>query len=192
MFPGGMHPLAGGTAAQRNMPMAESYLPLEAQKEIPFLAEPIKAYRCWTLDYRRDRKQEPALRSVTYRIRWPARKEMRAHCLVQWSQAFRNKTVNVTSTLERHNCPNMRHKCGIYSLKNKDDLRYWAGAPNVVGAIRILGSALVWGRFFEYEKGYLSEFAYPLEIFGFNGKWLKDPTEELEIISYQYGIALEL
>lgn len=133
-----------------NIPMLASSLPSDA----PFCIEPIVAYRAWGIGFRK-RTGKPVLRSVTYKTNWPPRRPMRAHCIEQFMTSYKGGKW----WAPKHSCPDNNHRCGIYALKNEDDLRQWVYLPAHVGGLVVL-----WGHVYLYEKGYIAEYAYPLAL----------------------------
>lgn len=164
-------------------PMSTESLRNAAQEEIPFLVEPFTSYRAWTIDI--ESRKEPFLRSITYRIGWPKRRPFRSHCMTQWYKTHRDSP---SPRAYSHSAPDMEHRCGVYSLLDEKDCSKWQmGRVNV-----IFGSVKVWGKVFKYEKGFLSEFAYPYEIIGIGDRWAEDPEKLVYKISESYGMAIKL
>lgn len=151
-------------------------------KEAPFAIEPIVAYRAWTVDKTRPHRG-PFLRSLTYRVPWPERRPMRAHCLAQFGASLRERIA--PPMLARHRCPDANHRCGIYALRYQEDIVKWATSPNhVAGIVRL------WGRVYLYEKGFIAEYAYPLRLIYRNSAELI-PDEVLEELSDSYGVEID-
>jgi len=171
------HPMMPGSNLGN---MAESLLPKEAQEVVPFLVEPYRAYRIWTINFKK--RKYPALQSITYRALWPPRQAFRSHCLIQWGKTYRDQPEGGSLN---HSAPNMEHRCGIYGVKEKDDLNAWSRGRSCV----VIGEVLIWGKVFEYQHGYISEYAYPIEIVGYEGDWKEyDPIEVIHELSEVYGI----
>jgi len=162
--------------------MFTSSMPKVAQETIPFLVEPIIAHKVWTIGF--NKKGFPVLRSLTYKIRWPYKKPLRSHCMAQWTNSYRKALY----TMIKHSAPNMQHKCGIYSLKEMKGIDYWTTSRTNA----IYGTIALWGKVFEYEDGYLSEYAYPKTINGFSDKWDQNPEELIYEISNLYEVEVRL
>lgn len=163
--------------SQKMGPMSTGSLSEKPQENIPFLTEPYRAYRCWKVNIDKD---PITLNSITYNIEWPIKEKMQADCMANEKWKIDNP----------HKTPNMSHKCGLYSVKEefKENLDLWGrGKKNIV-----FGIVLIWGTVFEYEKGYLSQYAYPLEIYALRGEWELEPEEIIPILADEYGIASDM
>lgn len=171
-----MYPIA----ATKFGDMSAASLPENPQEEIPFLIDPYRAYRLWEVKIENDL---PILSSITYKSNWPPREVFKSECLTQkkLSQTRQNFT-------DPHDAPNVKHKCGIYSVKNKEGLLNWASGKRHI----VAGVVLCWGKVFEYEKGFIAECAYPLEIFDCHGSWNHDQKEVLQALGTTYGIAISV
>lgn len=160
--------------------MSAANLPANPQEEIPFLIDPYRAYRIWEVrvDY-----DIPTLSSITYKSNWPHREVFKSECMTQIRWASSKQPFD-----NPHPAPDKDHKCGIYSVKNKAGLANWTRGKKHI----VMGVVLCWGRVFEYEKGFIAEYAYPLEIFDHAGNWEYDPREVLEVLGRAYGIAISV
>ncbi len=145
--------------------------------EIPDLAEPIKAWRCWNLD--RPNEWPPLLRSPNSGVMWPP--------VDGWgSKVIRNPDRNfITATCQDvwgdpevscPCCPSPSPKghggsgCGIYGYKTIEDmawdwpLRGLSRYGQSFTPVRVLrpplvwGRVLLWGKVFEHDRGYRAEF----------------------------------
>jgi hypothetical protein len=124
-----------------------------------FDSEPIIAYRVWGLSWLNGEPE--ALRSITYRIRWPKRKPMRAHCLF-------NIRSGKPSVHPSEDAPVIGHTCGIYAVKTVEQTETWRPAAynraELEKEIKIVGTVALWGRVLRHANGYRAEMAYPQEI----------------------------
>lgn len=162
-------------------PMLELALPTDAPcQDVPFAIEPISAWRAWSVVDRHDRG--PTLRSITHHAWWPHREAMRARCLTQTRAIIQQRTPTVL----RHSCPHNGHRCGIYALREEDDLRSWATT-----SFHVAGRVKLWGRVYLYERGFIAEYAYPVAI-TFRVSEECVPDEQLERLCESYGIDLEV
>ena len=110
-------------------------LPTEVQ------AEPILAWRSWTLTGRRD-GEGLLLRPVTAGSRaWRPREVAQATCRLAWS----------------HEAPNADCSCGLHATRELDFLRR-TRCPAVLGRVAL------WGRVIEHEHGYRARYAYPQRL----------------------------
>jgi len=104
-------------------------------------AEPILAWRSWTLTGRRD-GEGLLLRPVTASSRpWRPREIAQATCRLAWS----------------HEAPNQDCSCGLHATRELDTLRK-TRCPAVVGRVAL------WGRVIEHEHGYRARYAYPQRL----------------------------
>jgi hypothetical protein len=110
-------------------------IPLERE------AEPILAWRSWTLTGRRD-GDGLLLRPVTAGSRpWRPREIAQATCRLAWS----------------HEAPNLDCSCGLHATRELETLRR-TRCPAVLGRVAL------WGRVIEHEHGYRARFAYPQRL----------------------------
>ncbi|MGH9000692.1 MAG: hypothetical protein ACRDY7_15035 [Acidimicrobiia bacterium] len=136
----------------------------------------IKAYRAWSA---RETDGGLRLRSIWFpddRV-WPPFTRLEAECNACLLRRF------------RHRAPKVGHSCGIYAMKQPDDLFAWAldntppgGRPVVVGEV------WCWGTVVEGTLGYRAQFAYPAS---FLGAWFAAPAVEaryLAVLSSAYGV----
>lgn len=177
----------------------EGNLPRQAEGIIPFAIEPIEAWRAWRAV---ETRQGLRLASITYRVRWPVRKPMRAHCLRQlnraaWESHQRYMVSLPHMGLRPHLCPNMEHRCGIYALREEDAARKWASS--MLGGLaggNVVGRVLLWGRVLLYEHGYIAEYAYPLSISGYTEPKIEtDQSNVPQIVEHlarRYDLEIEL
>lgn len=185
------HPLAvarmgiGGRGVQA--PMATNGIRTADLADPVFLIEPFRAWRAWEVVKHPHRGM--LLRSLTYRVHWPPRRSFRAHCLREWSFPAMQQEVT-----EKHCAPDVGHRCGVYSVKNREGARAWGGGG---GRVMVLGIVLVWGKVIEHEDGYLAEYAYPLafEELGNAAAWESagwEPEQVLPRLAERYGVANEV
>lgn len=142
-------------AATSKMPMQgmvpDEELQATYELERPFYIEPIVSWRAWKCSFDGD---TVVLRSITYqRVVWPNREELKAECQRE-----------ILARLPGHVAPNQTHGCGIYSVKTSEDALLWALA-NRNGPVRVIGEVKIWGRILQYERGYISEYAYPANFY---------------------------
>lgn len=104
------------------------------------LAEPILAWRAWTLNEGR-RGCGPLLQPIADSNRsWPVREPARAAC-----------------PRRIHLAPAFDCTCGLHATRGPDLLRR-ARDPAVVGTVAL------WGRIVEHDHGYRAAFAYPQRL----------------------------
>jgi hypothetical protein len=114
----------------------------------PFLAEPVIGWRAWGL---RRRSRELELVALTdERGAWPARKELVAAC-----HPYRGARLQVPV---HGSAPVFGCSCGIYA---SDSLRSLALSAGAFPPVPVVGTAAMWGRVIEHDRGYRAEFAYP-------------------------------
>jgi hypothetical protein len=95
-----------------------------------------------------------------------------------WPPFQRFEARCMTSLLAwRHVPPLPRHTCGVYAMKDADDVWEWIrqdgpgdGRPVVVGEV------WCWGLVLEGNAGYRARYAYPASFLGFR---FLPPDEEL-------------
>jgi hypothetical protein len=145
-----MSPLPQGTKISK-MPMAwHKDLPVEEMDpddDWEFFVEAFQAWKAWRVV---EVDGVLLLESITYRCRWIPRQEMVASC--------HNKSTQ--TDIGPHLTPNIRHGCGIYSVKEKEDAYQWFKWPSEQDTV-VYGRVSIWGNIFKFTKGYISEFAYP-------------------------------
>lgn len=136
--------------------------------EVPLYIEPFKSWRTWGIDIQSSSVQ---LKSITYKIKWPHKKVMRAHCLLQWRN--RNKKTHPYENVNPHgvhSAPNLKHGCGIYSTRVRKDVSLWHPSTT---ELRVVGEVKIWGKTLCFKKGFVSEFAYPTCIFVDPSSWTR-------------------
>lgn len=105
------------------------------------LAEPLHAWRTWTLVGSRD-ASEVRLAPIAGDGRpWPPRQPAIASCTRHRSHAG----------------PELDCTCGLHAVSSPDDLRR-ARDPAVLGTVAL------WGRVVEHERGFRASFAYPQRL----------------------------
>ncbi len=133
---------------------------------IPTLGEVygvIEAWRGWRVDIERV-MCDPRSLSVTYRLKsvsfndmWPAKRPM---------ESEDGRTVE----------SKVAHGSGIYTLKEPEYALFHAGLPHGV-----LGRVAIWGDIIEHEKGYRSQYAYPIKLIEF-------PGQDWAALGKEYGV----
>jgi hypothetical protein len=111
--------------------------------------EAFQAWRSWRVV---EWDGELILQSITYKdTNWIPRQEVIAEC----RPSLGGKVPEIP-----HPAPDPRHGCGLYSVKSQDSAAKWL---NYVPTKQcgVFGRVSIWGHIFEFERGYLSEFAYP-------------------------------
>ena len=152
-----------------------------AREDVPMYIEPYRSYRCWQVLV----EENPVtLKSISYSTKWPAREAFHATCMTQVYRGF-----SATEPIG-HDTPSLHHVCGIYSVKEgvKDRLEEWCRNKKHV----VYGVVLVWGKVLEFEEGYLSEYAYPLEFYDHAGGWDYEPVEVMRELARIYGCAMDI
>ena len=141
----------------------------------PLLIEPITAWRAWEIYESKNRGV--LIRSVTWKMRWPPRKPVRAHCLSQIRGTIR--------AAPPHSAPDVEHRCGLYAVKNEEQARGWA-RTSANNRLRIVGKVQLWGRVLVFTEGYLAEYAYPACFLNEDGK----AGMFAELMAERYAVAL--
>jgi hypothetical protein len=124
-----------------------------------FDTSPIIAYRVWQVTL--DDGEPQNLRSLTYKIRWKPLRPMRAHCL------YSMKPLVQPTPVWHHpdeQCPCLRHTCGIYAMKDTENLESWGGTYDNPSLLRVVGRVSLWGKVLQHELGYRAEYAYPVSF----------------------------
>ncbi len=186
---GGWGPYISGMPMQS--PQPENAL---SDIEVPLYIEPFKAWRCWTVSVEKD--HSVSLRSITYKIRWPRSKAMRAHCLYQWRKgrniesAPNSNNQRMVELYGKHTAPHLKHGCGIYSTRERKDTGLWA-VNSATTELRVVGEVKLWGKALCFEKGFVSEFAYPTSIFVDPQSWKRlSKHHQVDITPYELMNAL--
>jgi hypothetical protein len=149
--------------------------------EAPDFAEPLEAWRVWTV-VRRD--GEYSLRSVVQRTLWPAGEPLTAECLRRrMFPSFRRRT---------HAVPTSACECGIYGAGLNHIGQYIADSP-FRGVARVLGRVSLWGAVIECERGLRASHAYPLRIYvpADAGKPWRISWEDVAFGLWRYGVPIE-
>lgn len=151
--------------------------------EIPLFIEPFKAWRCWTVSVESNIIR---LKSITHKVKWPYRKPMRAHCIYQWrKRRLHPEDIRYNGIYNSHSAPNLKHGCGIYSTREKRDTNLWV-VNSAQTQLRVIGEVKLWGKTLCFEKGFVSEFAYPTSLFINPDGWDRlKPEHKMDITPYE-------
>lgn len=127
------------------------------------LADPILAWRTWTLVGSPDGDEVRLLPLFGDRRPWPVRDPARATC----------------TRRGRHAVPGLDCTCGWYATHGHETLRHSRDPA-------VLGTVALWGRIVEHELGFRAEFAYPqrlrLVCFLCFWQWGADRTRDPEVV----------
>jgi hypothetical protein len=115
------------------------------------VAEPITGYRVWNLSD--DGANGPLLHPVGPGVdEWLPRRPIRARCGASPILSFFRRP---------HDAPDPRCRCGIYAARSLGELDRprpaWPPPP-------VAGTASLWGRVVEHERGWRAAFAYPSRL----------------------------
>lgn len=175
----------------------------DTEIEIPDLAEPIVAWRCWALT---GDDTTPVLQSPASGIVWPP--------VSGWdSDVIRDRDRNFISAYCRnkdHPCesaPSANTKghigvgCGIYAYKTIEALswdwplsgmsRYTPLNTNPPWTRLVWGRVLLWGRVFEHDRGYRAQFARVDSLVQVPWLGFVQP-QELATVAEFYGVGYEV
>lgn len=131
-------------------------IPVEEREkdEWEFFPQAFEAWRAWRIV---ELDGILLLQSVTHRTNWLPRQEFIAECLPI-------KKDGVVIRKHVHAAPDLEHGCGIYSLKSAEGAMMWAN-EYLRTDTRVYGKVSIWGTCFKFQKGYLSELAYPSNLY---------------------------
>jgi hypothetical protein len=105
------------------------------------LAEPIHAWRTWTLVGSRDGSRVRLAPIAGDGRPWPPRRPAAASCIRRRS----------------HVRPELDCTCGLYAVESPDELRRTRDPA-------VLGTVALWGRIVEHEHGFRAALAYPQRL----------------------------
>lgn len=174
-----------------------------AEIEIPDLAEPIVAWRCWVLA---GDEETPVLRSPASGIVWPP--------VGEWvSDVIRDRDRNFITAYCRseddpcESAPTAVTKahagvgCGIYAYKTIEAMawdwplsgmsRYTPLNTTPPWTRLVWGRALLWGRVFEHDRGYRAEFARVDSLVQVPWLGFVQPVELARVAEF-YGVGYEI
>lgn len=155
--------------------------------EIPDFVEPVRAWRCWHLIRHQEDPTWFRLRSPNRSIIWPPGGHLTAVCDgIIWP--FGGLTSSPRpSPFPCDFGPSLHGGagCGIYGFKTiprlAQDYPIWGGG---VGAERVWGEVLLWGRVFEHDLGYRGEFARVESLLMLPTAWESETSDVAAI----YGV----
>lgn len=149
------HPLQAVHAQSSRLVMTTP-VPEDQLEDYQLYIEPFVAYRAWAIICDEE-DQKVKLRSITYKIPWPAGYPLEAGC---YQMAYGSKP-------DPHDCPDAAHSCGIHAVKEEEDAVAWMGAgfTALKPELRCYGTVKLWGKVLRYTKGYLAQYAYPTAIY---------------------------
>ena len=155
---------------------------------VPDLAEPIEAWRCWSVEPGWDPSRPLLLHSPALMTMWPPARDRESYVFRGEQRHYITARCAVSSNtlkgLEEHDCPSalgVGHSgkgCGIYGYKTVADLawdfpcgallkyRSHLGriAAQVDASTLIWGKVLLWGNVYEHERGYRAQYAQVKEL----------------------------
>ena len=116
-------------------------MPMRLETPVATLAEPIHAWRTWTLLGSRDGAQVRLAPIAGDRRPWPPRRPAEASCTRHRS----------------HVRPELECTCGLHAVESPDELRRTRDPA-------VLGTVALWGRIVEHEHGFRAALAYPQRL----------------------------
>lgn len=187
-FPKGVPPIAGAITSK---PMQWPNGAVVEEDDWEFFPEAMKSWRAWrvinhSVDEEPDMLTDGVLmlQSITYRTIWTPKQEMIAECVPM------RLTADPATKSHTHSSPDLKHGCGIYSVKTEEQALEWRKYRPYDTVV--WGKVSIWGHVYKFTKGYLSEFAYPSQIFVPDdlGTWNERITPEMLALelSETYGI----
>ena len=116
--------------------------------------EPITGWRLWGLST--NPPGAPVLLPGGAGVgEWPARRRFEARCAGE-SRFGRRPLADA-----QHPSPSLACTCGIYASASLRDL---TSSTRALPALSVVGTASMWGRTIEHERGWRSEYAYPARL----------------------------
>ena len=120
--------------------------------------EPTVAWRKWLVD-----EEDGLLRSLYKDVVWLPMHKTEAHCYRDRGQLIAGGRCSTA--------PNPRCVCGIYAVKQEDEVHRFGRARESLAAaapsprtLTVIGTVSLWGRIIETDRGYKAEYAYPYEL----------------------------
>ena len=140
---------------------------------VPDKISPEIGWRVWLVVARADGLRLHS--AVQARVEWPVRRELRAECRrLPTPEALGRITAGVATP---HSAPDEScgagggHGCGIYGTKDPSGCTEFLKGSYSPGQVlggsvvhRVFGTVALWGKVIEAEKGWRAEFAYPVEL----------------------------
>jgi hypothetical protein len=133
--------------------------PRAAVQPTPDYTQCLTGYRRWLIP-KRDRR----LRSLNEQFGdWPIRSALKATC-------YRSDSWEpFLGSNPKHDSPYQNCHCGIYAFKEASSLDFEPLGVDLWDVEIGWGIVDLWGRVIEHEHGWRAEFAYPRELWLFNG-----------------------
>jgi hypothetical protein len=147
-----------------------------------FDSRPIVAWRGWNFESTKDPVRlferaaeapegenpfawavKPLLSGISVPEIWPPMKPTKAHCGGTWH-------------IPKHPAPHVDCGCGLWAVRDAEDIP----AVNCT----VWGEVYLWGRFFEYERGWRAEYGYP--------KTICTDREDLVDALLKYGVPVKV
>jgi hypothetical protein len=116
-------------------------MPTRLETPVATLAEPIHAWRTWTLVGSRDGSRVRLAPIAGDGRPWPPRRPAEASCTRHRS----------------HVRPELECTCGLHAVESPDELRRTRDPA-------VLGTVALWGRIVEHEHGFRAALAYPQRL----------------------------
>jgi hypothetical protein len=116
-------------------------MPTRLETPVATLAEPIHAWRTWTLVGSRDGSRVRLAPIAGDGRPWPPRRPAEASCTRQRS----------------HVRPELECTCGLHAVESPEELRRTRDPA-------VLGTVALWGRIIEHEHGFRAALAYPQRL----------------------------
>lgn len=149
----------------------------EIEHEEGLYFEPCVGWRAWRVF--EHKRKGLVLQSLMYKVAWPVRKPMRAHCMT-WHNVAEH--LHERFSHDPHRTPDHVHGCGIYSVKHRIDAAKWMrGYHNVIH-----GRVKVWGNVTVFSEGFLASMAYPDALVLPQAN--HDLEEQVRLLADRYGI----
>jgi len=139
--------------------------------------EPVEGWRIWNLT--EDRTGPWLSPAGSGADRWPRRRPIEARCTVPGVLKPRRKT---------HTVPDPDCRCGVHASASLEVFaRTWPAWPPPP----VVGTASLWGRTIEHERGWRSRFAYPtrLRLVCVTCAWVT-PGSNTPIVVHRFGRSL--
>ena len=82
--------------------------------------------------------------------------------------------------------PGLRHRCGIYALKELDAALEWAGHIRRVRSTVVVGEVSLWGAVVESPRGWRAQYAYPAAFLA--ARTRRGKVVDLDTLAASYAV----